>query len=321
MAKRFDIHSPAGGAAKQSRTEFPLNTMDGAEADPEVEVVEDTEDQDMKAMMKIEARDEANSAKQTALEAKMTACGVEEDMKRIKKIMITKEWMEEAIRAFGKTTTEEEITRMIQDSLSKMNLGSMRPHPSTHALTSTVVVVGGLKGYSFKAASEWIDKLIKSLEVYKDKEGEEFKGLVFAKFANETGAAEAVKIMREKVMQENVGKEAHERIWCDIEAPIDVRVCTGFLRNFRSQLIEWKFSPECIEIDRPNATLKVQGEEVIKVKVGGGDFQVEWVKEEWAQWQELQSSSEFALVLQTAKDRLAKSRGKTTREAGKGPGK
>eukprot|EP00959_Pyramimonas_sp_CCMP1952_P216467 4527272-Pyramimonas_sp.AAC.1 len=60
-------------------------------------------------------------------------------MERIKKNMMTKKGVEETIRAVGKTTTEEEITQMIQESLSKMNLGSMRTPTSAHALTSTVV--------------------------------------------------------------------------------------------------------------------------------------------------------------------------------------
>ena len=120
-------------------------------------------------------------------------------------------------------------------------------------------------------------------------------------------------------MEENIGKDTKDKIWCDIESPIETRVCMGFLRNLKNQLIEWKFSPECIKVVRDTAVLKVQGAEVATAKVVENEFQVEWLKDDWKEWPELQSSPELAAAIKTSKERLAKSREKTSKGAGKGP--
>ena len=103
------------------------------------------------------------------------------------------------------------------------------------------------------------------LEVYKDGEGEMFKGLVFAKFPDPDGASRGLKILRDKAAKANETKDGGmKRIWCDIEAPIENRVCMGYLRGLRGQLLEWNFAKECVAIDRERGIMKVAGKEVVK---------------------------------------------------------
>ena len=192
----------------------------------EEEGVEKDEEGDIKSMMKVmmkdmkevksmmrkseqvarEARDEARSAKQTALEAKIAVSAVETGLTQLKEMAITKDNLEETIRAMGKITTEEEVTKIVEESLQKTNLGIAGGAPSSTATLSTVLVVGGLRDFSFKASAEWLQKFVRPIEVYrKDKEGKEFKGLVFAKFANEVDASLALQILRDKLTAESLG--------------------------------------------------------------------------------------------------------------------
>ncbi|CAK0910463.1 unnamed protein product, partial [Prorocentrum cordatum] len=111
------------------------------------------------------------------------------------------------------------------------------------------------------------------------------------------------RLLRDKLTAENLGREAKNRIWCDVEAPIEVRVYTGFLRNLRNQLVEWKYSQKSVKIDRDAGALKVQGEEVVQVKVINYEFIITWMKEEWKTWDELQKSRELELLVRTSKER------------------
>ena len=142
--------------------------------------------------------------------------------------------------------------------------------------------------------------------------------MVFMKFHNANDASDALKALKDKVLKENYGKDAKDDLWCEFEAPIEKRVCTGFLRSLRNQLIEWKFPKECIEIPADQCVLKVEKKEVVMAAVTNGEFDVTWTAEAWSKWPELQTSQELATMIQTAKERLAKSRAKWSKGAGKG---
>ena len=76
-------------------------------------------------------------------------------------------------------------------------------------------------------------------------------------------------------------------------------------------------STESVKVARDSGTLLVQGQEVVKVKIEGGELHVEWLKEDWAQWQELKQSPEFSSLIKAAEERLEQSRAKTSKGAGK----
>ena len=85
-----------------------------------------------------------------------------------------------------------------------------------------------------------------------------------------------------------------------MEAPIEVRVCTSFLRNLRNQLAEWKISQKSVKIDRDAGTLKVQGEEVVQVKVINDELIINWLKEDGKTCDGLHKSRELELLVRTS---------------------
>ncbi len=331
--------SPADGVAKAARYVSPskgddvVEVMEVGDAEAEkgnmiIENIMRTMMSDMKEMKTMmtrsekiaeEAREEARFAKQAAFEAKMSVTSVAKDVQCIKDNMVTKELMEKRIKATAKVTTEDEISQKIEAALSKMNVSHNKSKEGKDMNDSTVLVVGRLKQNSFQAAVDWIKNIVNPKDIYKKgREGEEFKGLVFMKFHTAMEASMGMRTLRTKVVEEDAGKPSTERIWCDVEAPIDVRVCLGFLRGFRGQRMEWKFPSASVKMDTETCSLKVEGKMVVQAKVISDKFQVEWINAEWARWGELHQSPELAVIRKNARERLANSRERVSKGAGKG---
>ena len=57
---------------------------------------------------------------------------------------------------------------------------------------------------------------------------------------------------------------------------------------------------------------------MVQASVDGDEFNVTWMNDAWAKWALLQESQEMKILIQTAKDRLAKSRATKSKGAGKG---
>ena len=150
------------------------------------------------------------------------------------------------------------------------------------------MIMGGLKGYSFTASSKWVHKAVTPKQVYKkERPEEEFKGLIFMKFGSPSDAEFAMKVLKEKLDKENVGKESKDHLWVDIEAPIEQRVCVRFLKGLRKQLLEWDFPKKAVSFDTDACTLKVEGKTVVEVVVADDAFKITWVAEQWKDWAEL----------------------------------
>ncbi|CAK0844445.1 unnamed protein product, partial [Prorocentrum cordatum] len=253
---------------------------------------------EMKGMMRKsvmifqEARDEARSANQAALAAKMTVSSIEEDVKSMKGEMVAQEDMKKRAKAIGKVTTEEEVAHMVEEYLLKFGVAPSRHPASAMAAESCPVVTGVLKQYM----SGWMRKLVQSLDVYKkDWEGEEFKGIAFVKFASAVGAP--------------MGPKGSERLWCDIEAPVEKRARMVFVvRPLRNQLVEWKFAASPVRVGKDTRALKVKGEPVAKPNVTSKKFDVDWISDDWEKWNDPQQSPQLRAILQSARDRLARSR-------------
>jgi len=187
-----------------------------------------------------------------------------------------------------------------------------------------VVVIGGLKQVSFAAATQWTQNIlakagVTALEIYKMGTPEsEFTGMLFAKFTTPLDASLALKDLKTEAFKENNGKDFKNRVWCDFKAPIEHRICNSFLFSFRTQLIEWKFPKQCIDVDKDLGILKVEGKEVVKVEVVGDDFKITWIDPVWGTWEWLQSSKELAQITKVATDKLTTSRSQKKKGAGKG---
>ena len=256
--------------------------------------------------------------------------GLSEDMKSVKSgVDEAKATAQEAVTIATRTEAKlvemqhNNITKeMVQDMIDKSiedKTGNL--HGAVCQSSSTTLVVGGLRGYSFPACAEWIQQTVSPEEIYKkDGYSEEFKGIALMKFNSFHEAQKALKTLKEHIVKENL-KDVSRRLWCDFEGSIETRVCRGFLRALRKQLIEWNFSKTCIEIDEQRFSMKVERKEVVNVRVAGDAFEIDWASEQWAQWEDLQKSGELAMMIAAAEDRLKKSRERTSKGAGKGPGR
>ena len=148
-----------------------------------------------------------------------------------------------------------EVQAMINDSVSSAvemkikNITEIKKTGPGPGASINTLVMGGLKGYSFQAAVHWIKKHVDPEDVYKmGPEGEEFKGMLFINLKDADEASRTLQVLRAILIDDNFGKPQKDRIWCDMKAPIEKRVCTGFLRGLRNQLIQWKFPQECASV-------------------------------------------------------------------------
>ncbi|CAK0870005.1 unnamed protein product, partial [Prorocentrum cordatum] len=148
MAKRFEIHSPDGGVAKQGRIGSPLDSLDDDDAD--IQMVGESKGRykgeskgsgsdDMREMMRImmkdmryvknmrennanekEAKEQATAAKQAAFEAKIAASSVEGEVEKLKEQVVTKENIQEVMRGTGKYVTGKEVEGMIKEAMNNI---------------------------------------------------------------------------------------------------------------------------------------------------------------------------------------------------------
>jgi hypothetical protein len=189
--------------------------------------------------------------------------------------------------------------------------------------STTTLVMGGFQGTSFEAATIWVEKCLGySANVFMmDQSADKFKGFLFIKLQSSGEASTVLIKLKEAADKENRSRGPTSRMWADYKAPIETRVVRGFLAGLRRQLMEWKVTsnPKCIQVSMDTGTLKVDGKDVVMAMVEGNEFKTEWLKPEWASWEELQQSKELQEIIKTSKDRLASSRANTVKGAGKGP--
>jgi hypothetical protein len=114
--------------------------------------------------------------------------------------------------------------------------------------------------------------------------------------------------LKEESANENKTRSQTNRLWVDVEAPVEKRVVKSFLSSFRFQLIEWKFSRESVSFDVDSGTLKVEGKDVVKAGVDGDELRLTWLDSTWGGWDLLQKSNELEAILKLQNGRLASSR-------------
>jgi hypothetical protein len=248
------------------------------------------------------------------VEAKEAVAMLEVDVQKLKDTAVTKEQVEGIVKA----------------SLPKfrgIESGTMHMKATTASNGGQTLVMGGFASTPMVAAVQWIDKVIKKAsvaspqDIYKKGTPEEqFKGLLFMKFATIAEATAALTAVNETLLAENAGKPSKERLWCNFEQPIEKRACNGFLFALSRQLIEWKFPKECIEVNTEDGTMKIENKPVVTVTTDNYEIKIDWVMSSWEHWPELQSSKKFETIFNEAKDKLAKSKASVSKGIGKGPG-
>ena len=67
------------------------------------------------------------------------------------------------------------------------------------------------------------------------------------------------------------------------------------------------------------AEVAQQKDAVVKVEVVGANLNINWIDQSWATWELLQRSAELRTITEKAKKRLADSKARISKGAGKGP--
>jgi archaellum component FlaC len=103
---------------------------------------------------------------------------------------------------------------------------------------SDTIVFGGFEKEFRQTAEDWIVRKLKelrlptALDIYH--KGDEFKGLIFARFANAEVATNVVDYMGKK--KATIG---NSEVWCKPDRPIEIRAPLSLLLSLRRQLIQW----------------------------------------------------------------------------------
>ena len=184
---------------------------------------------------------------------------------------------------------------------------------SKGSLDSTTVLFGGLQDETFEAAERIVKSKLNDKHMEEPSavyhKGDEFKGIVFAKFTTEKVAEDIVKAI-------SGGKnKGEDTIWCKKDLPLNKRVPMSFLLGVRKQLINWGFTKSRVRVQEDTNTLTVAGQPIMKAIVVGGSLTVDWTSQEWKDWTELVDSSEFKELTKKAEESLKKA------EDAKGKGK
>ena len=178
---------------------------------------------------------------------------------------------------------------------------------------STTVLFGGFQDKTFEAA----EKIVKCKLKDKDMEepsavyhkGDEFKGIVFAKFSTDKVAEDVVKAISS---QQGKGEET---TWCKKDLPLNRRVPLSFLLGVRKQLTNWGFTKSKVRVQEDTNTLTVAGQPILKAGAAGSYLTLDWINHEWKNWKELVESLEFKELTKKAEESLKKA------EDAKGKGK
>ena len=141
--------------------------------------------------------------------------------------------------------------------------------------------------------------------------GDDFNGIVFAKFTTEKVAEDIAKTISTKL------KDSEETIWCKKDLPLEKRVPLSFLLGLRRQLIAWGFARSKVRVKEENNSLSVGGSQILTASIEANRLTLEWTREEWKDWVEFVESSEFKLLMKKAEETLKKA----ADNKGKGDGK
>ena len=151
------------------------------------------------------------------------------------------------------------------------------------------------------------------VDIYR--KGDEFKGIIFAKFNNADTVTEIVDSIRKK--KETIG---NIEFWCKPDRPIEIRSPASLLLGLRWQLIQWDVcAKNDVKVDDQKLTMKACRAPVLAVTIVEGAIKLDWQDDTWKTWNELQDSPELKKLIATANDKIVKSAAPQIKGKGKGP--
>jgi len=169
-----------------------------------------------------------------------------------------------------------------------------------------------------EAEALWIENELKRLRLEPPSgiyfKGDEFNGLLFAKFATRTAATAAMNMFNKVPRTYQTIK-----VKCKPDLALEPRVCRSFLLGLRYNLIQWgTFDKKAVKVDDENFSMTVFGAPVVSVKVHEDSLKLEWLDSSWATWNELMESAELAALTKTGNEKLQRA---AERRMSKGAGK
>ena len=253
-----------------------------------------------------DVRSEAKSAKNVAMETRKSVDAIEQDVAALKATTLTK--------AEASAHIEAEV---------KKNLSQMKPtlpmtaQASTTRTNSDTLVFKGFTDVPAQSAEDWITEKLKQLRLPTPEtiyhKGDEFKGVMFTKFASVDDSTKAATALGKTKLSLNT-----KPIQCNSDRAIEVRAPMSLMLGLRWQLSRWgTYAKEQIKVDDKTLTMKIGREPVLAVGTPEGRIQLNWLNDEWRNWQELQESVELQQLITTANDSLTKSSSSQPKGKGK----
>ena len=175
---------------------------------------------------------------------------------------------------------EKEIQALKQEIASLRNGVPSEVHAEEVGdMRSRCAVWGGFAG-SYDDASAWVKGEIEKckadvqFEVFTKGGEENFRGILFTKFATKTKRDEVVSALR-KHLETTIAE-----VWVKPDLPVRIRAVNGFLLGLKRLMVsdEWKFDRSNVRVDVDVKSLEVGGVEVVKID---DDLQLMW-HPEWS---------------------------------------
>ena len=167
-------------------------------------------------------------------------------------------------------------------------------------------VLGGLTALDDEdEAATWLTDKLASLSGPKPRDiftkGDEFRGIIFAKFADKNQRDDAVSVLRRARCQQD-GKD----VWAKPDLPFEERTMRHLVFGAKRVMTDWGYDKAGLWADPENGSLSLGGERVMCATIEGKVLKIDY----GTGWQEFLNADvahpEFKTLLQNIQDKLAK---------------
>ena len=231
--------------------------------------------------------------------------------------------LERSVKEMQQTTvTKTEVQAMIAEAVtSKLNFSSA-PGDAAHALNSNTAIVGGLDGLgSLEEAESWLKAELATIKAPNPLgvfiKGDEYKGIVFAKFPGPSSLDPALTLMRKKKNLTFKGK----KVWANVDRPIAIRAPFKLLLAIQKMLVVWDLGfKKKLQVDDNEMVLKFSNVPILSAVCVDGAVKLTLLSAEWEAWEELLQDPSSLEIMSTCNDALAKAQEMQGKGGGKGNG-
>ena len=266
------------------------------------------EAKDLASQAKFEARTANEAAQRAEIAVATLQSSTENTLKSIKADSVSMEAVQDMIdKSIAKAKDAGHISNTTSSIFVKDNL---------------TAVIGGLQdASSAEAAKSWVKETMEKsgirefAEVYDKCKNTPFNGMVFVKFQSVDKRDDA--IVKFNSSKHQLSESSEKASSMSKDRPIQKRVPFGFLLGVKRLMMSEQWQFENVQFDADTGVLTLAGVDILRVSVSNFDFNMTWLDDEWAGWNEFVENPEFQKLIKAAKDKLAKAQ----KGSGKGKGK